>query len=137
MVLCIKHFLAANNSAHPYVQVLLENYVTWYNNGGSGFYALQPFSPTTGTSTNYDPQAAYMAGFYGQQLQNKKYPPVIPNIILQSYPLIVNNSGYTISSAMQPYPVLAAVDFPSTLNNPYVSANNIGSDIIQAIINAH
>jgi len=128
--------LAANNSAHLYVQVLLENYVVWYNNGGSGYGAIQPFSPTTGTDTIYDAQAAYTAGYYGQSLQAKKFPFTTPNLVLQPYPLIVNSSGYTVSSSSQPNQVYAAIDFVSGLANPYLSAGNIGSDIIQAIINA-
>jgi len=128
--------LAANNSNHPYVQVLLENYVAWYNNGGSNFGAIFPFSPTTGTSIIYDAQAAYTAGYYGQQLQQQKFPPTVPNLILQSYPLLVNNSGYTVSSTKQPYPVYAAVNFVSGLSNPTVSSSTLGSEIIQALINA-
>jgi len=128
--------IAANNSDHPYVQVLLENYVVWYNNGGSGYGALQPFTPTTGTDCLYDAQAAYTAGFYGQSLQAKKFPFTTPNLVLQPFPLIVDNNGYTVSSDKQPYQTYAAIDFTSGLDNPYVSVGNIGTDIIQAIINA-
>lgn len=55
--------LAANDSSHLHAQTLLTNYVAWYNGGGKSYYAILPFSPSTGTSTLYDLQAAWMTGY--------------------------------------------------------------------------
>jgi len=84
-----KELLAANNSAHPYVQILLETYQVWYDNGGRNSGAMLPFSPTTGTDVLYDAQAAWMTG---QLIANATEEP----LVLKGLPLVVNSSGFTV-----------------------------------------
>ena len=48
-----KTFLSFYNQS-KHVQLVIDSYTVWYNNGGKGYSALQPFSPQTGTSTMYD-----------------------------------------------------------------------------------
>jgi len=119
--------ITANDTAHPHAQVLLENYQVWYDNGGKGYGALLPFSPTTGTSVMYDAQAAWMTGkiISGEGFESLK---------MQSLNLMVNDQGYTVvDAAKQPRMVNSAIGFDTT--EPYTGADVIGSEIITSIIN--
>ena len=71
--------------------VLLENYQVWYDNGGSSEQALQPFSPTVASSTNYDLQVAAMAACLAGS------NPIWFVSLLESN-LEVNGTGFTVSN---------------------------------------
>jgi len=119
--------VVSNNSAHLFVQVLLENYQVWYDNGGKNYGGLLPFSPTTGTDVLYDAQAAWMTG----QLISKS--PLTP-LVMKALPLMVNSAGYTIVDASgQHYPVNAALGFQTS--DAHAGAMQIGAELIQSIIN--
>jgi len=119
--------ITANNSAHPFVQVLLENYQVWYDNGGKSYGALLPFSPSMGTSVMYDPQAAWMTG---KIISHGGYE----SLKMQSLNLYVNDQGYTLADASkQPRIVNSAIGFDTS--QPYMGSDVIGSEIIQSIKN--
>ena len=86
---------------------LLAHYAAWYANGGSSSGAMLPFSPSTGTSTMYDPLAAYMAGAYagawaaardGEGLRGAAGapPPAFPNVVVEALQLAVDAGGNTV-----------------------------------------
>ena len=54
-----------------HVQVILDSYTIWYNNGGKSFGAMLPFSPETGTSTMHDVLAAFLAATYPRVYLNE------------------------------------------------------------------
>jgi len=127
-----KELLAANDSAHPYVQVLLETYQVWYDNGGKNYGGMLPFSPTTGTDVLYDAQAAWMAG---QLIANATEEP----LVFKGLPLVVNSRGFTVVTTDKQYEVNvntvnAAIGFK--ISNEHESAMQIGAEVIRSIINA-
>jgi len=117
--------VANNNTQHPYVQLLLENYQVWYDNGGKSYGALLPFNPQTGTSCMYDAQAAWMAG---RMIQGLDFGP----LKMQQLNVGINDGGFCVQGA-QYREINTAVGLATT--NPYDSTNVIGSDIIKSIIN--
>ena len=135
--------LAANNSDHAYASLLVKHYTTWYINGGKDFGAIKPFSPSTGTSTMYDPLAAYMCGRYAGWRRNDHDqdlplrspappPDFFPFVTTQALPLSVDSSGMTIvTSGAQT--VVSAVFFPHGEDSDIES---IGDDIFASIIAA-
>lgn len=136
--------LAANASggASPYASSLMANYEAWYNGGGKGFSAIKPFTLTTGTSTLYDVQAAYMAGAYGgwraanhvDAVTGQAVPPAFPNIVTQALPVAVDSQGYT--RIMQPgtaQMVYPAISFAGGVD---VGVNAMAADIIGSIVAA-
>jgi inosine-uridine nucleoside N-ribohydrolase len=140
--------LAANNSDHAYAQLLIKHFTTWYNNGGKDFGAIKPFSPTTGTSTMYDPLAAYMCGRYAgwrssssirissNQSSSSSPPPPSPDffpfVTTQALPLAVDDNGMTkVTSGAQT--VFAAVFFP---HGEESDIGSIADDILGSIIAA-
>ena len=128
--------LAANNSDHAYAELLVKHYTTWYNNGGKDFGAIKPFSPTTGTSTMYDPLAAYMCGKYASWRENNNTdtPPsnFFPFVTSQALSLSVDNTGMTrITNGSQV--VVTAVSFP---HGEESDISSIADDILGSIIAA-
>jgi hypothetical protein len=113
----------------------VKHYTTWYNNGGKDFGAIKPFSPSTGTSTMYDPLAAYMCGRYaGWRRDESPTPPsdFFPFVTTQALPLSVDSSGMTVvSSGAQT--VVSAVFFP---HGEDTDISSIGDDIFASIIAA-
>eukprot|EP01116_Phalansterium_solitarium_P015518 TRINITY_DN3434_c0_g1_i1.p1 TRINITY_DN3434_c0_g1~~TRINITY_DN3434_c0_g1_i1.p1 ORF type:complete len:351 (-),score=91.99 TRINITY_DN3434_c0_g1_i1:10-1062(-) len=113
-------FLAANDTAHPFVQVLLQAYQVWYDNGGKNAGALLPFSPSTGTSTMYDPQAAWSSVHFAD----------LSPLVVRTIPLGVNASGFTVPL---PNAKMVAAEL-SFQGSPTTSAGQIGNDILQSLV---
>jgi hypothetical protein len=127
--------LAANTTDHPYVQTFLANYVAWYAGGGSRFGAMRPFSPSTGTSTMYDLQAAVMGGLYAQALaKGSGSPPPFSDFVTQALPLFVDAGGFTrIGNTSADKVVFAATRFPAA--GGVVSAvDAFAADAVAALI---
>ena len=119
--------LAANSSANPLVYALLQNYVALYDGGGQYYFAMKPFSPSTGTSTLYDLQAAYMVA---QRVG--WFPRHLINVTPQR--LSVTDTGLTTSSATGSL-VLSATSFSLGRVNPYPNVDNIAADVVAYLIN--
>ena len=119
--------LAANASTNTFVFELLRNYEAWYFGGGRYYFAMKPFSPSTGTSTLYDLQASYMAA------QRVGWFPR-PLIIETRHHLIVNRSGFTAISATGEV-VLSATSFATGRSMPYPDVDSIAADVVASLIN--
>lgn len=126
--------LVTNDTAHPFVASLLANYVAWYNGGGKSFGAIKPFNLTSGTSTLYDLQAAYMTATLGAWWAAGRPGgvPSLPHFTLSQVQVTVNSGGYTVLGAGQP--VWAATGFVGGW--PALSANIDGfsADVISSLI---
>lgn len=109
-----------NKSKH--VELIMNSYTVWYNNGGKHFGARIPFSPENGTSTMYDVLAAFSAA---------SYPNVSP-MVVEDVPLIVTNDGITAINSTLGKPVNASVKFSTS--DPYGSTELIGLSILNSII---
>lgn len=107
-----------------HVQVILDSYTVWYDNGGKQAGAMEPFSPTNGTSTMHDVLAAYLAGTFPQILTMKA----------EELPLIVSDDGFTKIDASAGKLVNASIAFLTP--NPYVSTAQIGVTVLDSIINS-
>lgn len=138
-----QQLVAANNSAHVHAQALLANYAAWYAGGGNTYGALLPFSPSTGTSTMYDAQAAWMTQYVAAGLGLGPHAataaaagglPAVPWTALQQLPLVVNATGFTVPAAGVGRPVAAATGF--TTRNPYDAVDAIGGEILGSIVAA-
>ena len=70
--------IAANNSAHPYAQVLIKNYDIW-----SGSVPTN----TSVSDTLYDAQAAFSMLYYSQQWAQGA-PPAVPGLSFQVLPIV-------------------------------------------------
>ena len=109
-----------NQSKH--VQLIIDSYTVWYNNGGKHNGALKPFSPETGTSTMFDVLAAFLAATY----------PSVIDTVAEQVPLIVTNDGYTAVNSTLGKPVNASVKFNTP--DPYTSIEAIGLLVLNSII---
>ena len=109
-----------NRSKH--VQLIIDSYTVWYNNGGKGASAILPFSPETGTSTMYDVLAAFLASCY----------PATLTMVSKELPLVITNDGFTAVNATLGKPVNSTLDFLTP--NPYTSTELIGITVLDSII---
>ena len=89
-----QRFLTYNNSDHPLAAMLIDAYTHWYNFGGQGNGAILPYSPTTGTSTMYDAQAAYTAAHSTASPAASDCAVHIPHLVSRCLAVYVNASGY-------------------------------------------
>ena len=73
--------------------------IVWYDNGGKNHGAYRPFSPTTATSTMFDPEAMFIASIMAGMDQSKVNcrNGSIPFMEMEPYPIIVNNAGDTVN----------------------------------------
>jgi len=118
--------LAANNTSHPYVQVLLQNYQIWYDNGGKNNAGMLPFTPATGTDVLYDAQAAWMTG---NIISKGNLSP----LVMKELPLLVNGQGYTVVDAKnQKNAVNAALMFQTV--DQHQGALEFGAEVIKSIV---
>jgi inosine-uridine nucleoside N-ribohydrolase len=141
--------LAANATGKlVFASTLMAHYETWYENGGKGYSALLPFSPSTGTDTLYDPQAAWMGGLYAAQYlalaaevgaeeaarrsRAGAVAPSFPFVTVDQMPIAVTAGGMTAQTPGA-QTVVPAVGFPHGFVE---DINNIGADIIDSIIAA-
>ncbi|UJR20102.1 hypothetical protein I4U23_023236 [Adineta vaga] len=116
-----QQFLSYRNK-NTRVQLILDSYTTWYNNGGKDIGAMEPFSPEIGTSTMYDVLAAILSLYY----------PKTITMISRQLPLIVTNDGFTQINTVQGKSVNASVMFESS--NPYNSTSILGIVTLYSII---
>ncbi|CAF4319942.1 unnamed protein product, partial [Adineta steineri] len=105
-----------------YVQLIIDSYTIWYNNGGKNYGALKPFSPENGTSIMYDVLAVFLAASY----------PNVSTMINQKLPLIVTSDGFTKINSTFGKPVNVSVAFQT--KDPYISTQFIGITVLESII---
>jgi len=113
-------FSFRNKNTH--VQLVIDSYTYWYNNGGKHNGALKPFSPENGTSTMYDVLAAFLAASY----------PRVLTMVSKELPLIVTHDGFTVVNSTLGKPVNVSVEFLTT--DPYLSTELIGITVLDSII---
>ncbi|CAF5018101.1 unnamed protein product [Rotaria sp. Silwood1] len=114
-------FLSFRNQS-KYVQLVIDSYTVWYNNGGKYSGAMKPFNPDNGTSTMYDVLAAFLAANY----------PRAYTMVVQELPLIVTQDGFTKVDSVLGKQINASVAFLTS--DPYVSTELIGITVLDAII---
>jgi len=107
---------------NKHVQLIIDSYTVWYNNGGKHNGAMKPFSPENGTSTMYDVLAVFLASSY----------PTTINMITQQLPLVVTPDGFTKVDSILGKPVNASVTFRTP--DPYTSIELIGITVLDSII---
>jgi hypothetical protein len=95
---------------------------------------MLPFSPGNGTSTMYDPQAAFMASWYALYPPQNGIAPAYEYLRVNALPLAVNDTGYTVVSQQVGKPAYTTLTFPDA---PYADTANVGAFIIDSIIAAH
>jgi inosine-uridine nucleoside N-ribohydrolase len=114
-------FLPFRNQ-NTHVQLVIDSYTVWYNNGGKNFGAMQPFSPENGTSTMHDVLAAFLAATY-----STVYP-----MVTQVLPMIVTTDGFTKVNITLGKQVNASVAFLT--QDPYTSIQRIGVFVLESIM---
>jgi inosine-uridine nucleoside N-ribohydrolase len=114
-------FLSFRNQ-NKHVQLIIDSYTVWYNNGGKNFGAMKPFSPEIGTSTMHDVLAAFLAAYY----------PRAFTMNVQELPLIVTQDGFTKANSTIGKLVYASVSFLTP--DPYSSTELIGITVLDSII---
>ena len=114
-------FLSYGNQS-KHVQLVIDSYTVWYNNGGKRVAALKPFSPEIGTSTMYDVLAAVLASSY----------PVAESVVSVGLPLIVTDIGFTSEDSKKGKIVNSTLDFITS--DPYASIEVIGKTVLDSII---
>ncbi len=114
-------FLSFTNKS-KHVELIIDSYTVWYNNGGKHAGARIPFSPQNGTSTMYDVLAAFSAASY----------PSFSSMVVENIPLIVTNDGITAINATLGKPVNASSRFSTS--DPYASTELIGMTVLNSII---
>ena len=127
-------FLQHNDSAHPFVTTLLTAYQAWYDYGGKGNGALLPYSPSIGTSTMYDVQAAFSAG-HPSRSKAADCSVAEPHLISQCLPLRVNDDGVTIvvKQGDVGYNVSVQVTVAGGRDNPYPAVTELGRVVLSSI----
>jgi purine nucleosidase len=111
-----------NKSKH--VELVIDSYTIWYNNGGKHNGARKPYSPENGTSTMFDVLAAFLAASY----------PKVLTMVDQELPLIVTDEGYTSINSTLGKQVNVSVAFSTP--DPYTSIELIGLTVLNSIINS-
>ena len=114
-------FLSFRNQSKR-VQLVIDSYTFWYNNGGKGAGALKPLSPEIGTSTMYDVLAAFLASSY----------PATVSMVSKELSLVVTNDGFTSVDATKGKAVNSTLDFVTP--DPYMSTELIGVTVLDSII---
>ncbi len=107
---------------NKHVQLVIDSYTVWYNNGGKHNGAIKPFSPQNGTSTMFDVLAAFSAAYY----------PNVLTLVVQDLPLIVTNDGVTAINSTLGKSVNATTTFPTS--DQYASTEVIGAIVLNSII---
>jgi purine nucleosidase len=116
-------FLSFTNKS-KHVELIIDSYTVWYNNGGKHYGAIKPFSPQIGTSTMYDVLAAFSAAIY----------PSFSSMVVENVPLIVTNDGITAINATLGKPVNGSTRFSTP--DPYASTEVIGMTVLNSIISS-
>ena len=116
-------FLSFTNKS-KHVELIIDSYTAWYNNGGKHYGAIKPFSPQIGTSTMYDVLAAFSAAIH----------PSFSSMVVEDVPLIVTNDGITAINATLGKPVNASTKFSTS--DPYTSTEVIGMIVLNSIISS-
>jgi len=112
----------ANKSTH--VQLIIDSYTIWYNNGGKHNGAVKPFNPENSTSTMFDVLAAFLAATY----------PQVFSMVVQDLPLFVTNDGVTSINSTLGKHVNVSVAFSTS--DPYASTELIGLTVLNSIISS-
>ena len=138
-----QHFLTYNNTAHPLVAMLVDAYSHWYDGGGKGNGAMLPYSPSIGTSTMFDAQAAYTAAHSATVPGTSDCNVHVPHLVTRCMCVYVNATGYittdeadnggTIAQRAGCTNASVVVGLVGGRSNPYPAALKIGAAILGSI----
>ena len=109
-------------SHKTHVQLIIDSYTVWYNNGGKNAGAMKPFSPENGTSTMHDVLAVFLAAYY----------PRVLTMNVQQLPLVVTQDGFTKINSTLGKQVNTSVSFLTP--DPYLATELIGITVLDSII---
>ncbi|CAF0764121.1 unnamed protein product [Rotaria sordida] len=116
-----KKFLSYRNRSRT-VNMIIESYTIWYNDGGSNMSAIQPFNPELGTPEMHDILAVYLASSY------TSVAPTISNFL----PIVVTNDGYTFENQTIKKTINTCLKYQTL--NPYDATAQIGWKVFESII---
>ncbi|CAF2894151.1 unnamed protein product [Rotaria sp. Silwood2] len=116
-----KTFLSYRNRSRT-VNMIIESYTIWYDDGGNNMNAIQPFNPELGTPEMHDVLAVYLAG---------SYTSVDPTISF-FLPIFVTNDGYTCENETIEKTISTCLKYQTS--NPYDATAQIGWKVFESII---
>jgi len=119
-----KNFLSHRSSSRI-VNMVIESFTIWYNDGGKILPSTLPYTPELGTPEMYDALAAYLASIYTS----------VKPAVLTFLPLFVTDDGYTRENQTLNRKIDACLKFETS--DPYISTEQIGSFILESIIRAN
>ena len=131
-----QHFLKYNDTNHPLASMLVDAYTHWYDAGGKGAGAILPYSPSIGTSTMYDAQAAYTAAHSKANPDASDCNVRIPHLVTRCLYVYVNESGYiTTAQGKQEGAanISVVVGLEGGRTDPHPAALRIGAAILGSI----
>ena len=136
-----QHFLRYNNTKHPLAALLVDAYTHWYDEGGKNNGGILPYSPSTGTSTMFDAQAAYTAAHSKADAASGDCNVHVPHLVTRCMCVYVNDTGYIVageaaSTGQQCTNVSVVVGLVGGRSNPYPAASKIGAVILGSIAGA-
>ena len=115
-----QNFLAHRNASRI-VDMIIESFTIWYEDGGKNISSTLPYTLQSGTPEMHDILAVYLSGIY---------PSASPTVS-DSLSLFVTNDGYTRVNETIAKRINTCLRYQTT--DPYVSTNQIGLDVLESI----
>ena len=113
-------FLSYQNTSRI-VDMIIESYTIWYNDGGKKIGSTLPYTPQSGTPEMYDVLAAYLSGIYSS------VSPTVSTLL----PLFVTNDGYTRENQTISRQINLCLKYETS--DPYIATAQIGSVVLGSI----
>ncbi|CAF4902937.1 unnamed protein product [Rotaria sp. Silwood1] len=113
-------FLSYRNTSRI-VDMIIESYTIWYNDGGKKISSTLPYTPQWGTPEMHDVLAVYLSGIY----------PSMSPTISKLLPLFVTNDGYTRENQTISKQINSCLKYEKS--DPYVATTQIGYDVLGSI----
>ncbi|CAF4642600.1 unnamed protein product [Rotaria sp. Silwood1] len=111
-----KKILSYRNRSRT-VNMIIESYTIWYNDGGNSMSAIQSFNPELGTPEMHDVLAVYLAG---------SYTSVAPTISF-FLPIFVTNDGFTRENQTIEKTISTCLKYETS--DPYEATAQIGREV--------
>jgi inosine-uridine nucleoside N-ribohydrolase len=118
-----KIFLSYRNTSRI-VDMIIESYTIWYDDGGMNISSILPYTPQSGTPEMHDVLTVYLSGIY------TSVSPTISVLL----PLFVTNDGYTRENQIIDKKINVSLKYETT--DPYVATARIGLVILGSIVQA-
>lgn len=118
-----QNFVSHRNES-PLVNMIIESFTIWYNDGGKIIGSALPYTPETGTPEMFDILPVYLSGIHTSVSPTVSTP----------LPLFVTNDGYTQEIQTISKQIHTCLKYETS--DPYIATAQIGSVVLGSIVRA-